>query len=109
MGQALAKGIQAVGLGLQAADAGGDGIDLALGVLASGGQVGLLLLQLVLQAGDFGLPGAVGATGQEAGAEAQAHHRQQPAAEHRGDFRVTEGKLLRRPQHLGYDDDVHHV
>ena len=53
-GQALAERVEAVGLGLQLAQARGQGVDFALGVVAGGVELRLLRCDLLLQRGVVG-------------------------------------------------------
>ena len=94
-GQALAEGVQAVGLGLQLADAGGHGIDVALRVFTGGGHLGLLLVQVLLEPGDFGHGRAVGAAGRETGSERNRQDGEHNTGGTGRHFRIAEREFLR--------------
>ena len=99
-GQSVAEGVETVGLGLEFADAGGDGVHFALGFFAGQVQSGLLLFELGLEPVDLGEGGAVGASRQVTQTEGGGQHQRDGAKGDACRFRLIERQFFWRSKEI---------
>ncbi len=104
--QAFAERIEAIGLGLEFAEFGGQRVDFALRGGGGFGELVLLAGQLAAQTADFGHRDT--AAGEKPGREAEYdHHGERTGCTDRQLAILVQAKKLRGLQEFRYDDDIH--